>query len=163
MHEDSCIGINYAHMFPKCVRSLHTLLGFALYFVPSIQLLSLYQFIKFLTCTRIPCRDSHCENGSLEVLSLHSRRLQQTAVSCKRSNCNKKENNKKIVKVARLGFCPKTANNGFLRSVMSLCMHPHSSTFIELLCHQLEKVLDDWCHCRYLPELSFSRFLVLTV
>ena len=25
MHEDSCIGINYAHMFPKCFRSLHTL------------------------------------------------------------------------------------------------------------------------------------------
>ena len=25
--------------------------------------LSLYQFIQFLTCTRIPCRDSHCENG----------------------------------------------------------------------------------------------------
>ena len=36
MHEDSCIGINYAHMFPKCFRSLHTLLGFALYFVSSI-------------------------------------------------------------------------------------------------------------------------------
>ena len=41
MHEDSCIGINYAHMFPKCFRSLHTLLGFALYFMSSIQLLSL--------------------------------------------------------------------------------------------------------------------------
>ena len=71
MHEDSCIGINYAHMFPKCFRSLHTLLGFALYFVSSIQLLSLYPFIQFLTCTRIHCRDSHCENGSFEVLSLH--------------------------------------------------------------------------------------------
>ena len=30
MHEDSCIGINYAHRFPKCFRSLHTLLGFSL-------------------------------------------------------------------------------------------------------------------------------------
>ena len=36
-----------------------------------IQLLSLYPFIQFLICTRIPCRDSHCENGSFEVLSLH--------------------------------------------------------------------------------------------
>ena len=36
---------------------------FALHFVSTIQLLSLYQFIQFLTCTRIPCRDSHCENG----------------------------------------------------------------------------------------------------
>ena len=65
MHEDSCIGINHAHMFSKCFRSLHTLLGFALYFVSSIQLLSLYPFIQFLTCTRIPCRDSHCETGLL--------------------------------------------------------------------------------------------------
>ena len=47
MHEGSCIGINYAHMFTKCFRSPHTLLGFALYFVSSIQLLSLYPFIQF--------------------------------------------------------------------------------------------------------------------
>ena len=79
MHDDSCIGINYAHMFPKCFRSLHTLLGFALYFVLSIQLLSLYPFIQFLTCTRILCRDSHCENGSFEVLSLHTPKALQTA------------------------------------------------------------------------------------
>ena len=26
---------------------------------------------SILTCTQIPCRDSHCENGSFEVLSLH--------------------------------------------------------------------------------------------
>ena len=30
------------------------------------------------TCTRIPCRDSHCENGSFEVLSLHSGRSWST-------------------------------------------------------------------------------------
>ena len=41
MHEDSRIGINYAHVFPECFRSLHTLLGFALYFMSSIQLLSM--------------------------------------------------------------------------------------------------------------------------
>ena len=34
---------------------------------------------------------SHRENGSFEVLSIHQRRLQQTAVSCKRSFCNKIE------------------------------------------------------------------------
>ena len=37
----------------------------------------------------------------------------------------KMENNKNIVKVARLRFDPKTANNGFPSSIMSLCMHPH--------------------------------------
>ena len=30
MHDGSCIGINYAHTFSKCFRSLHTLLGFSL-------------------------------------------------------------------------------------------------------------------------------------
>ena len=39
MHDDSCIGITYAHMSPSV--SGHTLLGFALYFMSSIQLLSL--------------------------------------------------------------------------------------------------------------------------
>ena len=37
MHEDSCVGINYVyahtHVFPKCFKSLHTLLGFVLCFV----------------------------------------------------------------------------------------------------------------------------------
>ena len=71
MHDGSCIGINYARRFPKCFRSLHTLLGFS--FCTSCRQfnLSLYQFNQFLTCTRIPCRDSHCENGSFEVLSSH--------------------------------------------------------------------------------------------
>ena len=30
MQDGSCIGINYTHRFPKCFRSLHTLLGFSL-------------------------------------------------------------------------------------------------------------------------------------
>ena len=45
MHVDSCIGINYVyahtHVFPKCFKSLHTLLGFVLCFVSSIEFLSL--------------------------------------------------------------------------------------------------------------------------
>ena len=45
MHEDSCVGINYiyahTHVFPKCFESLHTLLGFVLCFVSSIEFLSL--------------------------------------------------------------------------------------------------------------------------
>ena len=35
---------------------------FTLHLVSTIQLLSLFLFIPFLTCTQIPCRDSHCEN-----------------------------------------------------------------------------------------------------
>ena len=101
------------------------------------------------------------------------RRLQQTAVNCKRSNCNKIENNKKTVKVARLRVYPKTANNRSPRSIMSLCMHPHLSTFSELLrtppgITPLPPtggrtrwflpllILPEW----HWLELSFSRFLV---
>ena len=29
-------------------------------------------FAQLLTCTRTPCRDSHCANGSFEVLSLQA-------------------------------------------------------------------------------------------
>ena len=35
-------------------------------------------FLQFLTCTRIPCGDSHFENGSVEVLSLQDRRQLKT-------------------------------------------------------------------------------------
>ena len=75
MHEDSCIGINYAQRFPKCFRSIHTLLGFALCFMSSILIIVAVTTYSILTCTRIPCRDSHCENVSFEVLSLQFLRL----------------------------------------------------------------------------------------
>ena len=104
---------------------------FALHFVSPIQLLSLYQFIQFLTCTRIPCRDSHCENGLMRCCLCTPRWLQQTAVSCKRSICNKTR--EKIMEVARLRFYPKTANNGSPRSIMSLCTYAHLWIFFELL------------------------------
>ena len=96
MHEDSCIGINYAHMFTKCFRSLHTLLGFALYFVSLNQLLSLYPFIQFFdlyanSLWRFPLRKRVFWRCCLYT----PRRLQQTAVICKWSNCNKTENIKK--------------------------------------------------------------------
>ena len=61
-----------AHMFSKCCRSLHILLGFALYFMSSILILVAVTIYSILTCTRIPCRDSHCGNASFEVLSLHT-------------------------------------------------------------------------------------------
>ena len=38
MHDASCIGINYAHRFPECFRSLSHIVGlFPLFFVSSIQ------------------------------------------------------------------------------------------------------------------------------
>ena len=64
-------GINYALMFPSvsshfthCWVSLCTSCR-------QFNCCRCNHFTKFLTCTRIPCIDSHCENGSFEVLSLH--------------------------------------------------------------------------------------------
>ena len=37
------------------------------------------------------------------------------------------------MKVVRLRFYPKTEHNGFPCSIISICMHPHLSTFFELL------------------------------
>ena len=54
-----------------------------------IHLLSMHQTCSLLTCTRIPCRGSRCENGRVTWWCSHTRRLQQTAVSSERSNCNK--------------------------------------------------------------------------
>ena len=82
MHEDSCIGINYAHMFPKCFRSFHTLLGSALVLrVVNFNSCRCNHFTQSLTCTRIPCRDSHCENGSFEVLSSQKPRTGPASLS----------------------------------------------------------------------------------
>ena len=75
MHDASCIGINYAHRFPKCFRSLHTLLGFSLCTsCHQFNCCHCTKFIQFLTCTRIPCRDSHCENGLVRCCLYGGRR-----------------------------------------------------------------------------------------
>ena len=96
MHDGSCIGIKYAHRFPKCFKLLHTLWGFSLYTsCHQFNCCRCTKFIQILTCTRIPWNCSHCEKGLLKCCLYTPRRLQQTAVSCKRSNCNKIENIKK--------------------------------------------------------------------
>ena len=65
-----------------------------------------------------PCKCSWftVEIGRCEVWCLHThRRLQQTTVDTSEV------------------LWKDGTNNGFLRSIMSLCMHPHLSTFFELL------------------------------
>ena len=63
--------INYVyaltHVFPKCFKSLHTLLGFAPCFVSSISILVAVTIYSILTCTRMSCTSSPCENGSFEM------------------------------------------------------------------------------------------------
>ena len=81
MDDDSCIGINYiyahTHVFPKCFKSLHKLLGFALCFMSSILILVAVTIYSILTCTRIPCRVHTAKMGFLRCcLYTPSRRLQ---------------------------------------------------------------------------------------
>ena len=75
MHEDYCIGINYAHMFPKCLKSLE-IVGFRIVLRVDLVLRDvngvprrcdrrLNQYPKILHI-------SHRANGSFEVLSLHT-------------------------------------------------------------------------------------------
>ena len=79
--------------------------------------------------------DSHtAKTGLLRCCLYTARRLQWTAVSCKRSICNKKrEQLNKFVKAVRLRFYPKIEHNGLPRSIINLCMHRLSSTFFEFL------------------------------
>ena len=62
----------HSNIFQMFQVTSHVVEIFALHFLSPNELLSLYQFDEYLTCTRVPCRDSHGENGSFEVLSLHS-------------------------------------------------------------------------------------------
>ena len=48
---------------------------FTLHFVSTIQLLYLYYFTQFLTCTRIFCGDSHCENGLVRCCLYRHKRV----------------------------------------------------------------------------------------
>ena len=131
MHEDSCIGINCAHMFTKCFRSLHTLLGFALYFVSSILIVVAENIYSILTCSRIPCNDSPLRKRVFRGVVFTPRvGCSRPPSACKRSNCNKIENNKnKFVKVVRLRFYPKTEHNGVPFYHIAL----HASSFIDFL------------------------------
>ena len=133
MNEDSFICFNYSHthVFPKCCRSLHTLLGNALYSVSSIFSVAV-TINSILTCTRILCRDSHCETSLLRCC-LYTRPVGYSGPPSAESNAiaTERRMKNKFVKVVRLRFDPKTANNKFLRSIMSPCMHPHLSTFFE--------------------------------
>ena len=154
MHDDSCIGINYAHRFPKCFQVTSPIVGlFTLHFVSPIQLLSLYQLIQFLTCTRIPCRVS-LRKWSCEVLSLHHPSF--AADRSQLQTIQLQQNKGKIVKIARLRFCEKTALTTGLS--VPLCRSSRVSSFVDFLvnchefhqeslrCHQLEEELDDGCH-----------------
>ena len=78
--------------------------------------------------------DSHtAKTGLLRCCLYTSRRLQWTAVSCKRSICNKIENKKtNSWKPFVWGFAQRSNTTGF-RSIINLCMRPLSSTFFEFL------------------------------
>ena len=86
------------------------------------------------------------------------RRLQQTTVSCKRSNCNKLKSKKKSWKSTRLRLCEETAQRVspfchaalYMSSVADFLVNYHELHQESFHCHQ--DVLDeedDGCHCWY--------------
>ena len=95
LREDSCIGIKLRSRsrVPQMFQVTSHVVGFRSVLRVINPILS---FTQFLTCTRTPCGDSHCAKGLLRCCLYTQRRLHQTVVSCKRSNCNKIENNKQI-------------------------------------------------------------------
>ena len=105
----------------------------------------------FLTCTGIPCRDSHCENGFVRWCLYTPRRLQQTAVSCKRSNCNKifffeSRTSEVLSKDGKQRVHPFYHVALHVSSFVDFSFNYHELHQESLHCHQLEEELDDWCH-----------------
>ena len=130
MHEDSCIGINYAHMFSKCFRSLHKLLGFS--FCTSCRQfnLSLYQIIEFLTCTRIPCRDSHCVNRSSDVVFSPTVDCSRPPSAINDPIATKKRTKKQIRESRSSEVLPKDRTQRFVPFYYKSL---HASSFIDFL------------------------------
>ena len=76
--------------FPSVSGHFTHIVGlFALHFVSPIQLLSLYQIYAISDLYENSLQRFTLRKWSCEVLSVHPRRLQQTAVCCKPSNCHK--------------------------------------------------------------------------
>ena len=99
-----------------------------------------------------------------------SRRLQQTDVNCKRSNCNKIKNlesrtSEVLSKDGKQRVLPFYHVALYVSSFVDFLFNCHELHHESLHCHQLEEELDDWCLFLILPEwhwpeLLFSRFLV---
>ena len=98
------------------------------------------------------------KTGLLRCCLYTPRRLQQTAVSCKRSNCNKMENNKiNSWKPLVWGFVQRRQTRVF--TVLScrfaciliyrLSLNYHELHQEPLHYHQAEEELDDWCRSWY--------------
>ena len=91
------------------------------------------KLIHFLTCSRIPCRDSHCGNGLVKCFLYTPHRLQQTTVSWKDLTATKQNLESRHV----WGFVERRQTTGppvlscrFARKLA------HSWTFF-WICHEL--------------------------
>ena len=98
------------------------------------------------------------EKWTCEVWCSHThRRLQQTTVSCKRSNCNKPQKNLKVDTsevLVRRRHSQRVSTFYHvalhMSSIVDFLVHCHEVHLEPLHCHQvLEEELDDGCHCWY--------------
>ena len=96
-HESSVVGLVSVHMLQVCDHIKHVGVFVALHSCHHFTCCQLFPHIHFSTVCEFlaDCVDSHtAKTGLLRCCLYTHRRLQQTAVSCKRSNCNQIENNK---------------------------------------------------------------------
>ena len=123
----------FGHVWFNCLnlRTRHFLIGYAWFRTwiaapDPVSRLRKWSFENPMLSLHSPVGCSRPQPSQLTHTQHSIQRNENEAVSCKRSNCNKIREN--IVKVARLRFYPKTANNP--RSIMSLCIYAHLWTFI---------------------------------
>ena len=102
------------HMFTKCFKSLHKWLGFAQYFVTSISIVLAVTLSHFWLFRVFFVEIQNAKTGLLRCSLYTPRRLQQTAVICKRCNCNKKRTIKtNSWKLFVRGFIQRQNKTGF--------------------------------------------------
>ena len=100
--------------FTKCFKSLHKWLGFALYFVTSMSIVLAVTLTHFWPFRVFLVEIQNAKMGLLRCSLYTPRRLQQTAVICKRCNWNKKRTIKtNSWKLFVRGFIQRLNKTGF--------------------------------------------------
>ena len=140
-----------------CFMSFHMLLGLSLC-VPRSLVVNAPNLFTFWPVREFLVEIHTAKTGLLRCCLDTPRRLQQTAVSYKRSNCSSIETKKtNSWKSFVWGFNQRRNTTGFSVQpcrfacilIYRLSLNYYELHQESLHCHQLEEELDDWCHCRY--------------
>ena len=155
MHDGSRIGINYARRFPKCFRSLHTLLGFSL--------CNSCQQCNCCSCTNLfnfwPVRELLVEIHTAKMVLWSVVVTHPVGYSGPPSAVNDPSARKwkKSWKSHVCGLIQRRQTTSFTvlscrfvrRSCVDFHLNYNELHQESLHCHQLEEELDDWCQYWY--------------